>query len=64
MTKQANRGRSRTPAPAAPEQEIPRGQKFFDNWILLLVISVAITAVLYNAWGLFQVLTLPSAPIP
>lgn len=62
MTKQASKGRSQ--APAAPPQEIPRGQHFFDNWILLMVISVAITAILYNAWGLIQVLTLPPAPIP
>lgn len=62
MTKQTSKGRSQ--APAAPEKEIPRGQNFFDNWILLMVISVVITAVVYSAWGLFQVLTLPPAPIP
>lgn len=64
MTKQTSKSRSQAPAPAAQQQEIPGGQKFFDNWILLLVISVAITAVLYNAWGLIQVLTLPPSPIP
>jgi hypothetical protein len=63
MTKQAGKGKGQA-ASAAQEQEIPRGQKFFDNWIVLFIISIAITGILYTAWGLFQVLTLPPSPIP
>jgi hypothetical protein len=44
-------------------QEIPRGQKLFDNWILLLLLSLAISGVLYNAWGLIELFTLPPSPI-
>ena len=47
--------------PTAPtEQEpIPRGQKFFDNLWLLLLISLGITLLFYNAWGIANLLSVP-----
>lgn len=44
-------------------QEIPRGQKLFDNWIMLLLLSLAISGLAYNAWGLIELFTLPASPI-
>lgn len=44
-------------------QEIPRGQKLFDNWIMLLLLSLAISGLAYNAWGLIELFTLPPSPI-
>jgi hypothetical protein len=51
------------PAPPAPE-EIPLGQKLFDNWVLLLIAGIVIMAVIYTGWGFWEVLTLPEATLP
>jgi len=51
------------PPPVAPE-EIPRGQRFFDNILLLLILGLLIMAVLYTGWGMWEILTLPKATLP
>lgn len=43
---------------------VPAGQRFFDNIFLLLFAGVAVMAVIYTAWGLWEVLTLPPATLP
>ena len=43
-------------------QEIPRGQKFFDNIWLLLVVSIVISLLVYNLWGLLDLAFVPPAP--
>lgn len=40
----------------------PRGQIIFDNIALWFVLSLAISLVLYNGWGLLELLFVPSAP--
>jgi hypothetical protein len=42
--------------------EISVGQKFFDNIWLLLVISIVITTVMYNVWGIIELMTRPVLP--
>ena len=42
------------------EREIPRGQKFFDNLLWLFLFSVVISLVVYNAWGLIEILSTPA----
>ena len=49
------------PEEAAPP-EIPRGQKFFDNIWLLLILSLAISLIVYNLWGLIDLAFVPPAP--
>jgi hypothetical protein len=49
--------------PAAPDY-IPRGQRFFDNIFLLLVLGLLIMTVLYAGWGMWEILTLPKATLP
>jgi hypothetical protein len=46
------------------EAPVPRGQRFFDNIILLLVLGVLIVTAVYTGWGLWEILTLPPAPLP
>ena len=41
------------------EQEIPKGQKFFDNLLWLFILSLVISLVVYNAWGLYEILNTP-----
>ena len=49
--------------PADPEP-MPLGQRFFDNVFLLLGLGLAIVAVLYTGWGMWEILTLPKATLP
>jgi hypothetical protein len=52
-------------SPGTPEsEEIPLGQRFFERPFLLLFLGVLIMAVFYTGWGLWEILTLPPAPLP
>jgi len=41
-------------------QEIPRGQKFFDNLFWLFLLSLLISLLLFNVWGVIEVLSVPA----
>lgn len=45
-------------------QEIPLGQRLYDNVFLLLVAGVIIMVLLYTGWGLWEIMTLPPAALP
>lgn len=46
-----------------PEQErVPLGQVLFDQIFLLFMLSLVLSFVLYNLWGLMELLNLPVAP--
>ncbi len=47
-----------------PGVRAPLGQRIFDNPFLLLLAGILVMGVFYTAWGLWQVLTLPPAPLP
>lgn len=55
---------STKPDANAPAQEIPLGQRLFDNWLLLMIAGIVIMAVIYTGWGLWEVMTLPKATLP
>lgn len=44
--------------------DIPIGQRLFDNVYLLLVAGVVIVFLLYTGWGLWEITSLPPAPLP
>jgi len=44
---------------AAEEPTIPRGQRVFDNMFLWLILSFLISGLIYNAWGLIEVFSIP-----
>ena len=51
--------------PEAPDPEaIPWGQRFFDRPFLLLFLGLAIMAVFFTGWGLWEINSLPPAPLP
>jgi hypothetical protein len=50
--------------PPSATEPIPRGQRFFDNLHLLLVLGVVIVFALYTGWGMWEILTLPTATLP
>ncbi|MDH5506891.1 MAG: hypothetical protein OEZ02_06690 [Anaerolineae bacterium] len=46
---------------AADNQDVPKGQKFMDNLLLLFILSLLISVVLYNGWGLVEILNVASS---
>ncbi|HLV27129.1 MAG TPA: hypothetical protein VKZ41_12540 [Gemmatimonadales bacterium] len=55
---------SKAPDNPITEEELPRGQRFFDNIHLLMVLSIVIMFALYTGWGMWEILTLPPATLP
>lgn len=54
-----------TPAKPSPSEEpVPLGQRLFDNVFLLLAAGLFVMLLLYTSWGLWEVLSLPAAPLP
>lgn len=49
---------------APPDEPIPLGQRLFDNMFLLLAAGLLIMLLLYTGWGLWEILSLPVAPLP
>ena len=52
-----------TPELVRPD-ELPLGQRLFDNIFLLLGAGLVIMLALYTGWGLWEILSLPVAPLP
>lgn len=45
-------------------QEIPFFQRLYDRPFVLLVIGFVVMLVLFTGWGLWEVLSLPTATLP
>lgn len=45
---------NREPVESQHEEEIPAGQVWFDRIFFWLLLSILISALLYNAWGLLE----------
>jgi hypothetical protein len=50
--------------PAPPPPQIPLLQRLYDNPFLLLVAGIVVVVLFYTAWGLWEIMTLPPAPLP
>ncbi|MEQ9569509.1 MAG: hypothetical protein RLN75_04920 [Longimicrobiales bacterium] len=55
---------SSPPPTSPPPDEIPWGQRFFDRPFLLLFLGILIMAVFFTGWGLWEITSLPPAPLP
>jgi hypothetical protein len=55
-----------TDHPAVPEREepLPLGQRLYDNWPLLMIAGIAIMALIYTGWGLWEIASMPPAQLP
>lgn len=51
----------KTPPESQPtkNQDLPKGQIWFDKIFLLLALSILITGLIYNAWGLIELFANP-----
>lgn len=45
-------------------QEVPLGQRLLDSPFLLLAAGIFVMFVFYTGWGMYEILTLPQAPLP
>jgi hypothetical protein len=45
-------------------EPIPLGQRLYDNPFLLLIAGLVVMAVFYTGWGLWEIYSLPPAPLP
>ena len=43
---------------------LPLGQRFYDNWMLLMVLGIVIMGVIYTGWGLWEIMSMPAATLP
>jgi hypothetical protein len=43
-------------------EPIHRGQKIFDNIWLLFIVSLVISTLIYNVWGIVDLMSVPLAP--
>lgn len=48
--------------PEEEEERVPLGQIIFDEWFLLFLLSVVLSFIFYNAWGMLELLSLPFWP--
>lgn len=46
------------------QEQIPLGQRLFDNVFLLLGLGLVVMFVVFTGWGLWEILTLPTATLP
>ena len=42
----------------------PLGQRFYDSPFVLLALGLLVMLVCFTAWGLWEILSLPTAPLP
>jgi hypothetical protein len=45
-------------------EEIPYFQQLYDRPFLLLIVGTVIMLVIYTGWGLWEILSLPTATLP
>ena len=50
--------------PAKKPEQIPLGQRLYDNWLLLMIAGIVIMGVIYTGWGLWEVAAMPEATLP
>jgi hypothetical protein len=50
--------------PPDRDEAVPLGQRLYDNVFLLLGAGIVVMVVVYTGWGLWEILTLPRAPLP
>jgi len=42
----------------------PLGQRLFDNMYLLLALGLFVMLVIFTAWGMWEILTMPKGTLP
>jgi hypothetical protein len=50
--------------PDSDAEQMPLGQRLYDNWLLLMIAGILIMAVIYTGWGLWEITSMPAAELP
>ena len=50
--------------PTSTPEPLPLGQRLFDNVFLLLAAGLVVMLLLYTGWGLWEIASLPTGPLP
>lgn len=45
-------------------ERLPLGQRLFDNMYLLLTLGVLVMLVVFTAWGMWEILSMPKGTLP
>lgn len=45
-------------------ERIPWQQKLYESPFILLLLGVGVVGLFYTLWGLVEILTMPTAPLP
>lgn len=53
-----------TTPPDVPDEPVPLGQRLFDNMYLLLVLGVVVMLVVFTAWGMWEIISMPEGTLP
>jgi hypothetical protein len=51
-------------APRSDEEPVPLGQRLLDRPFLLLLAGLVVMFAFYTIWGLYEILSLPTATLP
>ena len=51
-------------APHSSDQRAPLGQRLLDHPFLLLLAGLVVMGGVYTIWGLYEILSLPTATLP
>jgi hypothetical protein len=52
------------PSDPTDREPVPLGQRLFDNIYLLLVAGVLVMLVVFTAWGMWDILSMPKGALP
>ena len=55
------------PSPTDSQESVetpPLGQRLFDNMYLLLALGLFVMLVIFTAWGMWEILTMPKGTLP
>lgn len=45
-------------------EPVPFGQRLFDNMYLLLALGLLVMLVVFTAWGMWEILSMPKGTLP
>ena len=47
-----------------PVEDVPFGQRLFDNMYLLLALGLLVMLGVFTAWGMWEILSMPQGTLP
>ena len=45
-------------------ERMPLGQRLYDNMYLLLILGVLVMLVVFTAWGMWEIMSMPTDTLP